>query len=359
MISWNVSATNVETESEPLTRDLLLELSKSGEYNKVAFKLNFLTRAFEKIPAYISYKHEGERIKKDCKFICASEKGIFIYKSANIEFIPYREIEFIQRATSFNKTFLIVSAGGIVGGALMSLAFENPAPLIIVPAALSAINFGISGPIYLIAKNFKSFRYPINEKQENGKSFLNFINRKKLVWGKNNNILNYPIIDESLISQPVIKNDTASIASKNNHDSIPSMSILIPGKTIEFPKLNTPSGKINPEWMYYSFNKLDVNEKKLMAKFKNIQGTQLIVENLQSLNPSELKFLAITIATINGYNFRNIANFSESQNQNLKNYESYVSYEVKPNSEIDPNNLQELDLNNINLIYSILKEKNI
>jgi hypothetical protein len=126
---------------------------------------------------------------------------------------------------------------------------------------------------------------------------------------------------------------------------------------VEFPKLNTPIGKINPTWMYLSFNKLDVNEKKLMSKFKNIQGIQMIAENLQSLNPSELQFLAITITTLNGFDFKNVAIFSESQSQYLKNYASYISNEVKSDTEIDPSNMQELDINNVKLIYSVLKAK--
>ena len=126
---------------------------------------------------------------------------------------------------------------------------------------------------------------------------------------------------------------------------------------VEFPKLNTPSGKINPTWMYLFFNKLDVNEKKLMTKFKNIQGIQMIAENLQSLNSSELQFLAIIIATLNGYNFRNMTPFSESQCQYLRNNEPYLAFEIKPDSEIDPSNMQELDINNLNLIYSVLKAK--
>ena len=109
--------------------------------------------------------------------------------------------------------------------------------------------------------------------------------------------------------------------------------------------------------MYINYNKSDVSEKKLMGKFKNIQGIQMIAENLQSLNPSELQFLAITIGTLNGFDFKNVAVFSESQSQYLKNYASYISNEINVNSEFDPSSMQELDLNNINLIYTVLKVK--
>jgi uncharacterized protein YfkK (UPF0435 family) len=94
-----------------------------------------------------------------------------------------------------------------------------------------------------------------------------------------------------------------------------------------------------------------------MGKFKNIQGTKIITENLQNLNPSELQFLAITIATLNGFDFKNVASFTESQSQYLRNYISYISTDVNAESVIDPTNIQELDIDNITLIYSVLKEK--
>jgi hypothetical protein len=244
---------------------------------------------------------------------------------------------------------------------------------------------------------------------EKGKSYLKMINENTNFYGTRMQINDYPAalktntsdtivpqnkIDTTLLAQEkyrssesnkvsnkedniVIKNDGVEILY-NNQETVTitkqSTNIEIPKSTkdsvvaeipkavpaqlkVEFPNLNTPTDKINPQWMYLSFNKLDVNEKKLMSKFKNIQGIQMIAESLQNLNHSELQFLAITIATLNGFNFKNVAIFSESQSQYLENYASYISNEVKSDTEIDPSNMQELDINNIKLIYSVLKAK--
>jgi hypothetical protein len=365
-----------EVEEEPLTRDFLLDLSKSGEYKSVYHPLKRNPDLKKKGFVYVSYKVDNFNYNQNYKLLCSSDSGIFVYDNYSIEFIPFKSINFIQRSRNFNTQLKIMTYWGLGLGAIVSISIGEFISIIAVPAVIDAYFIGGYGTYYFFAKYVNSFRYRINYLPKNGISFISTELKKPDIWGQNLQLSDYPsakqttknevkseITELTIESDSVISNETKitnPITTNSTQDSL----IIAPTKSeppqlkVEFPKLNTPSRKINPAWMYFSFNKLDVNEKKLLTKFRNIQGTQLIAENLQSLNPSELKFLAITIATLNGYNFRNIANFSESQNQNLKNYESYVSYEVKPDSEIDPNNLQELDLNNINLIYSILKEKN-
>ncbi len=365
-----------EVEEEPLTRDFLLELSKSGKYTSVYHPLKRNPDLKNKGIVYVSYKVDNFNYNQNYKLLCLSDSGIFVYENYYIEFIPFNSIKFIQHNRDFNTQLKIMSYWGLGLGAIVSVSIGEFFPIITTPAVIDAYFIGFYGTYYFFAKYVNSFRFRINYLPKNGISFISTALKKSELWGQNLQLTDYPFAKQTKKNQvksekpePKIERDsvisneikiTNPITTNTTKDSV----IIEPAKSaplqfkVEFPKLNTPSGKINPTWMHLSFNKLDVNEKKLLAKFRNIQGTQLIAENLRSLNPSEIQYLAITIATLNGYNFRNIASFSESQSQNLKNYESYISYEIKSDSDIDPTNLQELDLNNINLIYSVLKEKN-
>jgi hypothetical protein len=375
---------------------MLLNLSKGNEISSI---FNTLTEEelSDKKSINVVYKSDYLTLKLDGKLICVSDKGIFIYSKNTLTYIPYKFIKFIKRGITFGKQLGIAATIGGGIGFIFGLTESWPIIMGIVDGIYGTALGGfyyfiIGGPINLIASKSSNVKIEIMFSEENGKSYLKMINENSEIYGHRMRIKDYPGTvnnnptnsnvpqnqkDTNLITHVKSVNlDSIQSLENNNNiviktDGIKVLAVkdtiavgTVPVKItpaplkVEFPNLNTPSGKINPKWMYSNYNKLDVNEKKLLAKFRNIQGTHLVAENLRSLNPSEIQYLAITIATLNGYNFRNIASFSESQSQNLKNYESYISYEIKSDSDIDPTNLQELDLNNINLIYSVLKEKN-
>jgi hypothetical protein len=337
---------------------MLLNLSKGNEISSIFITLTD-EELVDKRRVVVYYKTDYHQfLKLEGKLMCVSDIGIFVYSKNILTYIPYKLIKSIKRGINFgNQIGIAVAAGGGIGF-IYGLTDSNWPIVMGIVYGLYGAAFGgfyylvIGGPIHFLATASKKFNFKIKYKEENGKLYLKMIIENCKIYGNRMQIKDYPS------KTPQI--ETNSNVPQKQKDTIAAAPVKItptPLK-VEFPKLNTPSGKINPQWMYFSFNKLDVNEKKLMAKFKNIQGSQMIAENLQNLNPSEIQYLAISIATLNGYNFRNIVSFTESQNLNLKNYESYISYEVKSDSEIDPTNLQELDLNNINLMYSVLKEKN-
>jgi hypothetical protein len=399
LISWNVRATNVENDSTkrndentklnifniepedeedeyiPLTRDVLLDLSKSGEYKSIYYSLYRNPVLKKKAFVYVSYKVDNFNYNQNYKLLCSSDSGIFVYDNYSIEFIPFKSINFIQRSRNFNTQLKIMTYWGLGLGAIVSISIGEFISIIAVPAVIDAYFIGGYGTYYFFAKYVNSFRFRINYLPKNGISFISTALKKSELWGQNLQLTDYPFAKQtkkeqvkSEIPEPKIEKD--SVISNEIIISNPTISnstkdslIVVPIKRktpelkVELPNLNNAKGKLNPQWLYLSFTKLDVNENKLMAKFKNIQGTQMIAENLQNLNTSELQFLAITIATLNGYNFRNITSFSESQSQYLLNNEPYLAFEIKPDSEIDPSNFQELDLNNIKLIYAVLKEK--
>lgn len=364
-----------EVEEEQLTRNVLLELSKSGEYKSVYHPLKRIPDLKEKGNVYVSYKVDNFNYNQNYKLLCISDSGIFVYDKFYLEFIPFNIINFIQRSRDFNTQLKIMTFWGLGLGAIVSVSIGEFIPIITTPAVIDAYFIGFYGTYYFFAKYVNSFRYQINYLPKNGIPFIATALKKSELWGHNLQLSDYPLGKKSTNTllksekpEPKIERDsvisneikiTNPITTNTTKDSV----IIEPAKSapaqliVEFPNLNTPSGKINPNWMYINYNKLDVKEKKLMSKFKNIQGIQMTAESLQNLNPSEIQFLAITIATLNGYNFRNIVAFTESQNQNLKNYESYISYDIKSDSNIDPSNFQELDLDNIKLIYSVLKAK--
>ena len=365
----------VEVEEEPLTRDFLLELSKSGEYKSVYYQLKRNPDLKKKGFVYVSYKVDNFNYNQNYKLLCLSDSGIFVYDNYYIEFIPFNSIKFIQHSRDFNTQLKIMTYWGLGLGAIISVSIGEFFPIIATPAVIDAYFIGFYGTYYFFAKYVNSFRFRINYLPKNGISFISTALKKSELWGQNLQLTDYPFAkqtkkeqvkseipepkvekDSVISNEIIISNPTISNSTKDSLIVVP-IKRKTPELKVEFPNLNNAKGKLNPQWLYLSFTKLDVNENKLMAKFKNIQGTQMIAENLQNLNTSELQFLAITIATLNGYNFRNITSFSESQSQYLLNNEPYLAFEIKPDSEIDPSNFQELDLNNIKLIYAVLKEK--
>ena len=364
-----------EVDEEPLTRVFLLELSKSGKYTSVYHPLKRNPHLKNKGIVYVSYKVDNFNYNQNYKLLCMSDSGIFVYDNYYIEFIPFNSIKFIQHNSDFNTQLKIMTYWGLGLGAIVSVSIGEFFPIITTPAVIDAYFIGFYGTYYFFAKYVNSFRFRINYLPKNGISFISTALKKSELWGQNLQLTDYPyakqtkkeqvkseipepkIEKDSVISNEIIiSNPTISNSTKDSLIVVP-IKRKTPELKVEFTNLNNAKGKLNPQWLYLSFTKLDVNENKLMAKFKNIQGTQMIAENLQNLNTSELQFLAITIATLNGYNFRNITSFSESQSQYLLNNEPYLAFEIKPDSEIDPSNFQELDLNNIKLIYAVLKEK--
>jgi hypothetical protein len=376
--------------SKTLNQEMLLTLSKGNEISSIFNTLDD-EELSDKKSINVVYKSNYLTMKLYGKLICVSDKGIFVYLKNTLTYIPYKYIKLIRRGMNFGKQIGIAVAAGGGSGFVYGLTETWPVIMGIVYGVYGAAVGGfyylvIGGPINLIASTSRNVKFEIMFNEENGKSYLKMINENSKTYGNRMQVKDYPgtvnndsinsnipqnkIDTTFIIQEKSRKLDSTKIAnntvlttveiSKSTKDSVVAeIPKAAPAQLkVEFPNLNTPTDKINPTWMYWSFNKFDVNEKKLMSKFKNIQGTQMFAENLQNLNPSEIQYLAITIATLNGYNFRNIANFSESQSQNLKNYESYISYEIKSDSDIDPTNLQELDLGNIKLIYSVLKEKN-
>ena len=379
-----------DDSSNILTQEVLLKLSSTNELAQIYLPLSIIDIG-EKRRIYVNYKYGNITKKLDCKLICISEKGIFVYFKSTILFIPYEKIKFIQRGISFNKQFRIaVGVGGGVGFLYGLTDSHFPILFSILYGIVGAGGTGlyytaIGGPINLISTISDDYRAKIKYSVSNGLEYRKKVLEQDQYYGNQMQIKDYPSISPKIQSKTIVpqnkidttfivqensrKLDSTKIAnntvlttveiSKSTKDSVVAeIPKAAPAQLkVEFPNLNTPTDKINPQWMYLSFNKLDVNEKKLMSKFKNIQGIQMIAESLQNLNPSELQFLAMTIATLNGFNFKNVAIFSESQSQYLENYASYISNEVKSDTEIDPSNMQELDINNIKLIYSVLKAK--
>jgi hypothetical protein len=359
---------------KPLNQEMLLNLSKGNELASIFNTLPFEALS-DKRNVIVTYSSANLTLKLEGKLLCVSDKGVFVYSGNTLTFLPYKLIKFINRGLKFVKQIgIAVAAGGGIGF-VYGLTETWPVIMGIVYGVYGAAVGGfyylvIGGPINLIVSASPNFKFKILFDEENGKSYFKMINENNSFYGKRMQIKDYPEALKTNNSDTIIpqnEKDTIILAqesfknldSNKNSTTIAETAQSTPTQQlkVEFPMLNNPSGKINPTWMYLSFNKLDVNEKKLMAKFKNIQGIQMIAENLQNLNPSEIQFLAITIATLNGFDFKNVAVFSESQSQYLKNYASYISNEVKPDSEIDPSNIPELDINNINLIYSVLKAK--
>ena len=383
-------STNNYDSSSVLTQEVLSQLSSKNELTEFYFTLSHGDLR-NKRSIYVNYKYGNITQKFDCKLLCVSEKGIFAYSKNTITYIPYEKIKFIQQGISFNKQLRIaVGVGGGVGF-LYGLT-ENRLPFLmgilygIVGAGGTGLYYtAIGGPINLISTISDDYRAKIKYSVSNGLEYRKKVLEQDQYYGNQMQIKDYPSISPKTQSKPIVpqdKIDSTLMVQENSRkldstkipDNTVSTTVEIPKSTkdsviiepaksataqlkVEFPNLNNVKGKLNPQWLYITFNNIDVNEKKLLAKYKNIQGIQMIAENLQNLNTSELQFLAITIVTLNGYNFRNITPFSESQSQYLLYNEPYLAFEIRPDSEIDPSNFQELDLNNIKLIYSILKAK--
>ena len=355
-------STNNYDSSSVLTQEVLLRLSSKYELTEFYFTLSN-DDLRDKPRIFLCYQYGNILQRLNCKLICVTENGIFIYSKNSLTYIPYKYIKFIQRGISFGKQLSLATVAGAGLGFINGIA-NGINGVVFGPfwgaGIADFLYISIVGPIYLVATLSNNYRAKIKYSASNGLNYQKKVLKKAHFYGNRMQIKDYPATlktsnADTIVPQNKVSNKEDNIVIKNDGVEIPKSA---PAQLkVEFPNLNNATGKINLQWMYLSFNKLDVNEKKLMTKFKNIQGIQIIAENLQNLNPSEIQFLAITIATLNGFDFKNVAIFSESQSQYLKNYASYISNEVKPDSEIDPSNMQELDVNNIKLIYSVLKAK--
>ena len=380
-------STNNYDSSSVLTQEVLSQLSSKNELTEFYFTLSHGDLR-NKRSIYVCYQYGNILQRLNCKLICVSETGIFIYSKNSLTYIPYKYIKFIQRGISFGKQLSLATVAGAGFGFISGIATGSNG---VVFGPFWGAGFAgffyitIGGPINLISTISDDYRAKIKYSVSNGLEYRKKVLEQDQYYGNQMQIKDYPSISPKTQSKPIVpqdKIDSTLMVQENSRkldstkipDNTVSTTVEIPKSTkdsviiepaksataqlkVEFPNLNNVKGKLNTQWLYITFNNIDVNEKKLLAKYKNIQGIQMIAENLQNLNTSELQFLAITIVTLNGYNFRNITPFSESQSQYLLYNEPYLAFEIRPDSEIDPSNFQELDLNNIKLIYSILKAK--
>lgn len=350
------------SEGNSLNRDFLIKLSKDNKYAREYYPL---LRREIKIKAYnyVAYKKDETDVKIDCRFLCYSDSGIFIYKQKYIEYIPYRDIKFIQRDLSLKKYLRIAAITGGILSLFIIPSLRDFSEIIFLfspPAVLTGYTLMFMGPITGISSLFKGYRFPINYSQSKVADFKNRVWENPNKWGLNTNILDYTLIDTPKIldqktiavQQLEIKNDSLNSPQNTVVEILPEVK-----QSKDLSTFKNPSGKMNPLWISANFVGNVVNEKKLLEKFKNIQGSNLTPEILQNLKSEELQFLAMTICNLNGFSFAQFPTLTASQIAYLRSTETYLSTEIKANTEIDLNNFNQTDSDNLSTIYSVLKEK--
>jgi hypothetical protein len=153
-------STNNYDSSSVLTQEVLLRLSSKYELTEFYFTLSN-DDLRDKPRIFLCYQYGNILQRLNCKLICVTENGIFIYSKNSLTYIPYKYIKFIQRGISFGKQLSLATVAGAGLGFINGIA-NGINGVVFGPfwgaGIADFLYISIVGPIYLVATLSNNYR---------------------------------------------------------------------------------------------------------------------------------------------------------------------------------------------------------
>lgn len=310
-------------------------------------------------------------------FLMAYHKhGLFLLDKRNIGFsyVDYKYIKGIYFGRSYGN-WVGMSTAGVAGlTTIVGLASGDGYAIVygwiagFVTATYGQIGTALAYGLY---KGINNCHWRIKYNRKEGQEVSDFIdsNIEKFADIQNTTALTIQKsvlkIDSISNSENTIYNtnkDTNLIASGTQNDlnqnnetkktkTLPSKVSFLEG--LEFEK----NDGVGIEWVLKNFDPKSVNEGTLMKDFKNLKGIQIAQNQLLKLNTSSLQFLALIICESGGYDIKALLKLTDKQIKEIVFYEPSIVDPVTPQSVIDKSYISEIDLQNLQVIYSELKSR--
>lgn len=355
-----------------LNDELILKAYDTSKINTI--KGSFSKQKFQN-KRYL--RIETQKGKTFRGFLMAYHKnGLFLLDKRNTGFsyVDYKYIKGIYFGRSYGNWVAVSSSGA--AGIVTFFGFIAGVDYPLLYGWISGIftaSYGQLGTAlaYGLYKGINNCHWRISYNRKEGQEVSDFIdsNIEKFADIQNTTTLtiqkSVPKIDSISNSENTIYNtnkDTNLIASGTQNDvnqnnetkktkTLPSKVSFLEG--LEFEK----NDGVSIEWVLKNFDSKSVNEGTLMKDFKNLKGIQITQNQLLKLNTSSLQFLALIICESGGYDIKALLKLTDKQIKEIVFYEPSIIDPVTPQSVIDKSYISEIDLQNLQAIYSELKSR--
>lgn len=365
---WAISSAQNQKANLRINQGLILQVYDSTKITKINGSFSLSDINFKR---YLRIETGNKKILRGY-LMAYNNHGLFIANKINTQFMycDYKHINKVYFGRSYGNWVAVSTA--LASGITTMLAFIGGESIYSIgwgfAAGITTATYGQigTGLAYGIYKNVKNCHWQIYYQRKNGMKLTEYINEYNNLFDNIDNVTSWTNIKQKITNETITTSDTVNTnqtpqgTTNTPNDSLPIKSTVIKPQSKVTYLEGLPlekNGGLSIEWVLKNFDPKSVNEGTLMKDFKNLKGIQITQNQLLKLNTSSLQFLALIICESGGYDIKALLKLTDKQIKEIVFYEPSIVDPVTPQSVIDKSYISEIDLQNLQVIYSELKSR--